>query len=277
MQQTLARETSISGRSLHTGEKCTITFFPAEEDSGIRFRRNDVPGKPEIPADVQNVVAADILRRTTIGNEAGVRIHTVEHILATLLGLGIDNARVELNRSEPPFVDGSARPYVEALQKAGVRAQSKPKRYHRLEKAIALRANGVEISAVPANELRVTFFVDFPGTIVGKQTAHFTITEETFSREIAPARTFCFLSEIEELQRQGLIKGGSISQAVVIGEKGILNSKLRFADEIVRHKILDLLGDLCLLGAALKAHVIAHKSGHLANVAFVQKLRKEAP
>jgi UDP-3-O-[3-hydroxymyristoyl] N-acetylglucosamine deacetylase/3-hydroxyacyl-[acyl-carrier-protein] dehydratase len=209
MQQTLAREVSISGKSLHTGEQCRITFLPAAEDHGIRFKRIDLPEKPEIVADVQNVVETDIYRRTTIGNEAGVRVHTVEHILATLLGLGIDNALIELDKSEPPFVDGSARPYVEALQKTGARQQSKPRRYYTLRKVITLREGGVEITAVPAGELRITFFVDFPGTIIGKQSAHFAVTQETFSREIAPARTFCFLSEVEELQRQGLIKGGS--------------------------------------------------------------------
>lgn len=275
-QRTIARRVSFQGKGLHTGAESIVTFCPAPENSGVRFKRADLPECPEIPATIEYVVPTEIYRRTTIGNAHGVRIYTVEHLLATFLGLGIDNIVVEVNSSEPPFADGSALPFVETLLDAGIVEQRAARRYYVVDKPIVYSENGIEITALPSEQLIISFFVDFAHPIIGTQTANFIIEPETFHQQIAPARTFCFLHEVEELQQKGLIRGGSLKSAVVIGETTILNERLRFEDEIVRHKVVDILGDLYLLGCPIKGHIMASRSGHAANINFVKFLRKDA-
>jgi UDP-3-O-[3-hydroxymyristoyl] N-acetylglucosamine deacetylase/3-hydroxyacyl-[acyl-carrier-protein] dehydratase len=301
-QRTIARETSCTGIGLHTGNKTTATFRPAPVNTGVRFVRTDLPGRPEIPADIEHVV--DISRGTTIAIQ-DAKVHTVEHLLAALAGLGIDNLYVELDSNEPPVGDGSALVFVEALNEAGYVEQDSPKDYVVIEDTILyddVKNEGIELMALPSDDdFRITYMIDYQNPALGTQyTSTTSSVEEVFAREYAPARTFCFLSEVEQLKEQGLIKGGTLDNAVVIvdkevdaqeidylrklfgmegevfvGSNGLLNgTPLRFPNEFCRHKALDLLGDLFLLGAPIRGHILAARSGHKANIELVKKLRK---
>jgi len=299
-QKTIKASASCVGRGLHTGVECTITFKPASPNFGVRFIRLDIEGCPEIKADIDHVV--DISRGTTI-QQNGARVHTVEHVLAAISGLGLDNVLIELTGKEPPVMDGSSAPFVSALQKTGFVEQDVQKEILIIDKVIAYSdpEAGIEVHVLPSDRFRLTFMIDYKLKSLGAQyIAQYNI-EETFAEEIAPARTFCFLSEIETLREQGLVKGGDLDNAVVIldkevdqaeldklkhlfsikrevihGDNGILNGKkLRFTNEPVRHKMLDLIGDLALLGMPIQGHVIAARSGHRANVELVKKIKKE--
>lgn len=271
-QQTIAREARISGVGLHTGNTTNLVFKPAPVGYGIRFVRVDLPEQPEVPVRADNVVLEDLLRQTAIGT-GPAQIMTVEHVLAAVSGLGIDNLRMELDANEPPIADGSAQPFVDTLLAAGIVAQEAPRQYFEVTKPVVLLENGgVELVAIPSPRLEITFKIEYDHPAVGICAASFLITPEIFQKEIAPARTFCFYRDIEQIRDAGLIKGGSLENAVVIGEDRVLNDNLRFSDEIVRHKILDIIGDLTLLGRPLKAHIIAVRSGHSYNVRFVRKI-----
>ncbi len=299
LQRTISKPVSISGIGLHTGTKCGMTFKPAPENYGVRFIRVDMDGKPEIPANADNVV--DISRGTTLGvGEA--KVYTVEHVLAAIVGLQIDNIIIEMDGIEPPIGDGSSSPFVEALKEAEFVQQAEPKDYLVIDETVIYHdeANQVDIVALPLDNYRVTVMVDYQNPALGSQHTGLFDLEKEFASEFAPARTFCFLSEIEELASQGLIKGGDIDNAVVIvdkkaseaelkniqkilgvketltlGENGILNNKeLRFRNEPVRHKLLDLVGDLALIGAPIKAQILAARPGHKANVEFAKQIRK---
>jgi UDP-3-O-[3-hydroxymyristoyl] N-acetylglucosamine deacetylase/3-hydroxyacyl-[acyl-carrier-protein] dehydratase len=298
-QQTIRKPVSYTGIGLHTGNKSTIKFLPAGENYGIRFRRIDLQGSPEIQADIDHVV--DISRGTTIGI-GEVKVHTVEHVLAAIVGLQIDNVLIELDSNEPPVGDGSSKPYVEALLKAGVEKQEAPKDYLIIDQTIRYtdESRGVDIVALPTDDFRITVMVDYHNPALGSQhTGLFDLTKE-FVHEFAPARTFCFLHEVEVLREQGLIKGGNLDNAIVIvdreispaelkrlatklgiresvilGSNGILNDReLRFKNEPARHKLLDLLGDLALIGVPLKAQVLAARPGHASNIEFAKRIRK---
>jgi UDP-3-O-[3-hydroxymyristoyl] N-acetylglucosamine deacetylase/3-hydroxyacyl-[acyl-carrier-protein] dehydratase len=298
-QRTISKPSSMSGIGLHTGKKCTMTFKPAPENYGIRFIRVDLEGKPEIPAIADNVV--DISRGTTIG-VGDAKVHTIEHVLAATVGLQIDNLIIELDASEPPIGDGSSIPYVEALRKVGFVQQNEPKDYLIIDETVIYHEeeNQIDIVALPLDSYRVTVMVDYQNPALGSQHTGLFDLEKEFVSEFAPARTFCFLSEIEELASQGLIKGGDLDNAVVIvdkkateteltnmqkalglkeklsiGDNSILNNKkLRFRNEPVRHKLLDLIGDLALIGAPVKAQILAARPGHRANVEFAKQVRK---
>lgn len=299
-QQTIGKPITISGVGLHTGNKSNMTFHPAPPNTGIYFRRADLEGSPQLKADIENVI--DISRGTTIGKGAVV-VHTVEHVMAAIAGLSIDNLVVELDNNEPPVIDGSALPFVHALKNAGIVQQDSPRDYLVIEKTIVYSEDkrGVDIVVFPSDEFRITFLIDYKNPALGTQyTAMYSMKDE-FETEFAPARTFCFLSEVEALYKNGLIKGGNLDNAIVIVDrevgtseigrlKQMLNvtadvkfemngylasSQLRFKNEPVRHKALDLLGDLALLGVPLKAHIQAARSGHAANVELVKKIRKE--
>lgn len=298
-QRTIANPVSMSGIGLHTGTECTMTFKPAAENTGIRFVRVDLGGNPEIPAVAEHVV--DVSRGTTIGiGEA--KVHTVEHVLAAIMGLQIDNIIIELDGIEPPVGDGSALPYVEVLQKAGFVQQEAPKDYLVIDETVMYHneEKQIDIVALPLDGYRITVMVDYQNPALGSQHTGLFDLEKEFVTEFAPARTFCFLSEVEALANQGLIKGGDLDNAVVIvdhnlndaelkelgqkigitenfvlGEHGILNNKqLRFKNEPVRHKLLDLMGDLALIGAPIKAQILAARPGHKANVEFAKQIRK---
>ena len=222
-------------------------------------------------ADIDHVV--DVSRGTTIGIN-GVRVATVEHVLAAICGLGIDNVDIEVDADETPVGDGSAVPFMETLKEAGIVEQDAEREYIEIAQPVYCKSDDKTLSVLPADETRLTVTIAYDHVAVGTQYASYTITPESFETEIAPARTFCFLREVRMLQEQGLIKGGSLENAIVIGDESILNDDLRFPDEFVRHKILDLLGDLFLLGRPLKGHVIAVKSGHPLHVDFSKQVKK---
>jgi len=270
-QRTIAEEVSYSGVGLHTGSLTTVTFKPAPADSGIVFYRTDLDASPAIPAQVDNVV--DVSRGTTIGI-GDVKIHTIEHAMASLAGLGIDNMIIEVDADEIPVGDGSALPVMNTLLRAGVVELDAEKQYICVDHPVYYRKDDVTLSILPSDELRITMTIAYDHPTVGTQYASFTITEDTFKTDLAPARTFCFLREVKMLQEAGLIRGGSLESAVVIGDDGILNDTLRFPDEFVRHKILDLLGDTYLLGCPLKGHIIGAKCGHEKNVNFSKQIQK---
>lgn len=298
-QRTIKEPCSMSGVGLHTGAQCTMTFKPAPENCGIKFVRIDLGGCPEIPAIADNVV--DISRGTTIGI-GDARVHTVEHVLAAVAGLQIDNIIIEIDGIEPPIGDGSAMPYVEILLKAGIEQQQAPKDYLIIDETVQYHNEDgqVDIVALPLDSFRVTVMVDYQNPALGSQHSGLFDLEKEFINEFAPARTFSFLSEIEMLADRGLIKGGNLDNAVVIvdkkvengeldelsrklglegkitlGNTGFLNDKtLRFRNEPVRHKLLDMLGDLALIGAPIKAQILAARPGHKANVDFAKQIRK---
>ena len=298
-QRTIAKPVHFSGVGLHTGLKSRVTFRPAPVNHGIRFVRTDLENSPEIIPHIDNVV--DLNRGTSI-EQNGVRIHTVEHVLSAISGLQIDNVYVELTNKEPPVGDGSAKPFVNVLQKAGYVEQSEIRQYFRVDEPITITQpnRNAEIVVLPSEEFRITFLVDYENPAIGKKYTSMYSLEKEFVKEFAPARTFCFLHEVEELHKAGLIRGGNLSNAIVVvdrkleskdikslkkllgikgkvtvPESGILNGKkLRFENEPVRHKTLDLIGDLALLGMPIKAHILAARSGHLTNVMLVKRLSK---
>ncbi len=270
-QRTITEEVSYNGVGLHTGSLTTVTFKPAPADSGIVFYRTDIESSPAIPALVDNVV--DVSRGTTIGI-GDIKIHTIEHAMACLAGLGIDNLIVEVDADEIPVGDGSALPVMNTLLKAGIVELESEKHYIQVDHPVYYRKDDVTLSILPSDVLRITMTIAYDHPTVGTQYASFTISEDSFKNELAPARTFCFLREVKMLQEAGLIRGGSLESAVVISDEGILNDTLRFPDEFVRHKILDLLGDTYLLGHPLKGHIIGAKCGHEKNVNFSKQIQK---
>jgi UDP-3-O-acyl N-acetylglucosamine deacetylase len=249
-----------------------MTFLPAEANTGIRFVRVDLEGHPEIVVEPDHVIGVE--RGTSIGID-GSKVHTIEHVLAALAVRGIDNLRIELDSSEPPVGDGSSLPFWKALQEAGLTELNAERRRYRVEEPIFYEDGGVEITLLPSDRLQVSFSIDFDHPLVQHQFESFEITPDTFEKEIAPARTFGFLREIEQLREAGLIRGGNLRNAIVIGDDEILSEeRLRFPTELVRHKILDLLGDLKVLNVDIQAHIIAHRSGHRTHLALVQILKR---
>lgn len=269
-QQTIGRPARYAGIGLHSGNRVTMTILPAPPNSGIRFRRADLEGKPEIEARIENVV--ETTRSTTLG-KGNVKIHTVEHVLAALAGYGIDNAIIELDANEPPVGDGSARQFCKAIETAGIVPQPEPKTPWIVPEPIKVELGDTLMTLFPGNDtLRISC------TSADKQ-GRFTqfysvdVTPETWEREIAHARTFCFFDEVEVLIREGLIKGGSLENAIVIRDDAVLTTEpLRYPDEFVRHKILDIIGDLALLGRPVYGHLVALRPSHSANCALVRLL-----
>lgn len=298
-QRTLKKSINLSGIGLHTGNQSTITFHPAAPNFGYRFIRNDVPEKIEIPALVDYVV--DLSRGTTLGI-GDIKVHTVEHVLAALAGLKIDNCLIELSANEPPVFDGSSKRYVEALLEAGIEEQEAEREYFYVDETIDYKNEEkfVEIVALPLNDYRLTVMIDYFNPALGSQHTGLFDLEKEFVSEFAPARTFCFLNEVEMLHQAGLIKGGNVDSALVIidkevteadlsniakmlnldeppfvGENGYLNNKaLRFKNEPARHKLLDMIGDLTLIGVPIKAQILAARPGHAANYEFSKLVRK---
>ena len=278
-QRTIGKETSIEGIGLHTGVKGVMRFLPAPVDHGIRFVRTDLPGKPEVRVRPENAHFDPGAGRRTILQQDGVQVHTMEHVLAAVAGLGIDNLVIETDSMEvPEGHDGSAGPIAEALESAGLVDQEKPTRHIKVTKPVRWSENGVELSAVPYHGFRITFRIEYDHPLIGVQERSFEITPETFLEEIAPARTFVLERDLDSLRQSGWIKGGRIESAIVVGKDKVLNNdKLRYPDEFVRHKILDLLGDLFILGGPLLGHVTAKRSGHQGHVAFVKHLKETLP
>ena len=279
-QRTLAREISIQGTALHTGEAVTLTLKPAPADHGIVFKRIDLNGAPELKPLVDQVT--DLVRSTTIQN-GHAKIHTVEHVLSALSGCGVDNVIIEMNASEPPIMDGSAKPYVNMILEAEPVEQDKERDYFTLDAPISVTKGDSSIIALPCDELKISCTsADNRG--IHTQHLSLSIDPDSYITQIAAARTFTIYEDIEELLKLGKIKGGSLDCAVVIkGDKIISKEPLRFKDEFVRHKILDIIGDIVLLGMPLKAHIVATRPGHAINAeltkALFEKLqeRKKGP
>lgn len=297
-KRTIKDTISYRGIGLHSGETSTLTFKPAGKDDGVIFVRTDMEGDPEIPADIDHVV--DISRGTTIGiNKATVA--TIEHVLAAVKGLNIDNIRIEVTGPEVPVADGSSIVFMELLKKVGIVEQDTEREYLEITEPISFSApaDNVDIVIVPSDDLKVTFMVDYRHKALGTQYT-FLPSIDYFETEFASARTFCFLHEIIMLKEHGLIKGGSLENALVVadpetskeeidklknifgyegnimvGADGLLNhTPLRYYNEFVRHKVVDLIGDIALLGVPIKGHILAARSGHKTNVELVKKLRK---
>ncbi len=269
-QHTLAKPASITGISLHTGEQVTLTLQPAPEDFGFKFRRIDLEDKPFIPALVEKVQKVE--RATTIA-EGGVNVHTVEHVISALTGMGVDNAIIEMDANEPPIVDGSAQPFVELIKKAGLVAQSAPRRVFEIREPIYQETrDGTILTIVPDKKFRISCTNVGPG---GRFTQFISleINPEVYEKEIAPARTFVYYEDIAPLMEKGLIKGGTLEAAVVVrGDTLLSKQPLRFQDEFVRHKILDIIGDLMLCGRRITGHVIAVRPGHGPNTELARSI-----
>jgi UDP-3-O-[3-hydroxymyristoyl] N-acetylglucosamine deacetylase/3-hydroxyacyl-[acyl-carrier-protein] dehydratase len=251
-----------------------MRFLPAPENTGVVFRRVDVDPPVDIPARVEfTPEISDVPRNTTLEKQ-GVRIHTVEHVLAAVSGLGIDNLVIEIDKDEPGEPsDGSCVPFVEILRDAGVVRQHAPRAVFEVRDPVTLRDGAVELTAVPYDGFRISFTIHYDNRVIATQYASFDLDTESFVREIAPARTFALKSDVVELRERGFIRGGTLDNAVVVDEEHIVNDvPLRFPDEFVRHKILDLVGDLSLLGRPVRGHIIAVRSGHQTNAQFVRRL-----
>ena len=271
LQRTLRRSISCTGIGLHSGKKVSLSLKPAPAGSGVRFQRTDLGGA-EVAANVRHV--ATLNYATGLAN-AAASVDTVEHLLAALSSQGVDNVLVELNHPEVPIMDGSAAPFVYLIQEAGTRRLSVPRKYLRVLRPVSVERGDKRISLYPADQFKITYTINFDHALLRHQSRTFVVSDEAFAQEIAPARTFGFLKEVEMLRQQGLALGGSLDNAVVLGETGPLNT-LRFDDEFVRHKILDAIGDLSLVGHPLLAHVVVHRGGHALHTALAATLL-EAP
>jgi UDP-3-O-[3-hydroxymyristoyl] N-acetylglucosamine deacetylase/3-hydroxyacyl-[acyl-carrier-protein] dehydratase len=273
-QATLAREISYEGVGIHTGERCRVRFRPAPPGAGIRFVRTDLPDHPEIPVAPENALYDTHQGRRTILRCGPAEVHTVEHLLAAVSGVGIDNIRIELDAREPGDPgDGSAALFVDLLKQAGREEQDEERHYLDLHGPVRFQRGIAELVAVPHPSLRLSVTIEFPQTFIGTQHAAFDVVPEVFTREIAPARTFVLQRDVEKLRSAGLIQGGSLQNAILVDDNRVVNEGgLRFSNEFVRHKVLDLLGDLTLLGRPLRAHVMAWRSGHESHIPFVQEI-----
>ncbi|HZJ38695.1 MAG TPA: bifunctional UDP-3-O-[3-hydroxymyristoyl] N-acetylglucosamine deacetylase/3-hydroxyacyl-ACP dehydratase [Chthoniobacterales bacterium] len=272
-QQTLARSASVSGTSLHTGERVTLKLQPAPIDFGLKFKRKDLQDEPTIDATIANLKTVE--RATTIG-EGSMRVHTVEHVLSSLSAMGVDNAVIEMDANEPPIGDGSARPYVDLIKKAGIVAQEASRRVFDVREPIHVETkSGSILIILPDTKFRISCTQAGPNG----QFAQFLSTEITpaiYEREIAPARTFVYYEDVQPLMDKNLIKGGSLENAIVVRGEAILSKEpLRFQDEFVRHKIIDIIGDLALFGQRIRGHVVAVKPGHGVNAELARALARE--
>jgi UDP-3-O-[3-hydroxymyristoyl] N-acetylglucosamine deacetylase/3-hydroxyacyl-[acyl-carrier-protein] dehydratase len=272
-QHTVGKTASFSGTSLHTGEKVSLKLHPAPVDHGIKFKRNDLQDEPTIDARIDNLKTVE--RATTIG-EGPVRVHTVEHVLAALSGMGVDNAMVEMDANEPPIGDGSAQPYVDLIKRAGVTAQEEPRKFFDVREPMHVESKtGALLVLLPDEKFRISCTQAGPDNRFAQYLST-EVTPAVFEREIAPARTFVFYEDVESLMEKNLIKGGSLENAIVVRGEAVLSKEpLRFADEFVRHKILDIIGDLALIGRRIRGHVIAVKPGHAVNADLARALARE--
>ena len=262
---------SCSGVGLHSGAPVNLSVLPAPAGTGIVFHRTDLDGF-QIEASGRNV--ARVSYATSLMKK-GVLISTTEHLLSAFIGAGIDNAIVELDNLELPILDGSARPFVEMIQKAGVRRQRKARTYLRIVREIELREGDKFIAVYPANTYSVSYSINFPHPLIGRQTFCVQLTNGSYLREIAPARTFGFVHEAEAMRQQGLIRGVSTENAIVMDRTKVLNPPLRFPDEFVRHKVLDLIGDLALIGKQILGSVVADRAGHAMHTALVSRILRD--
>lgn len=269
-QKTLRGTMEFAGIALHTGEETSVRILPAAADTGYRFQRVDIPGAPQIEANVSNI--SDTLLATSIGLN-GASVKTVEHLLSALAGSGVDNALIEVSGDEVPIMDGSAGPFVRGIEMVGLRDQEEPKRLLRIKEGVRTGDNKSWASLEPSDAFRISFTIDFDHPVIGRQALDFDYTPEAYRSEIAFARTFGLLRDVEMMRESGLALGGSLDNAVVVGDDRVVNPDgLRAPDEFVRHKVLDAVGDLSLLGIPIIGSYTGHRAGHAVNRSLMQEV-----
>ncbi|MEX2530290.1 MAG: bifunctional UDP-3-O-[3-hydroxymyristoyl] N-acetylglucosamine deacetylase/3-hydroxyacyl-ACP dehydratase [Gemmatimonadota bacterium] len=269
---TLMESIELRGVGVHSGEEAVITIRPAPSGTGIRFRRVDLPDTPEIPADLEHVADTD-LGTSLVADDGETRVLTVEHVLAALSAGGATNASIDLSGPEPPILDGSFLPYLDAVRTAGIETQEGTVPVIRVARPLTVDAAGDSSYVVtPSTGLRISATIDFEHPTIGRQFGSFAVEQDTFRRDLAPARTFGFLNEAERLRERGLARGSSLENTLVLNDDGVMNDGLRFPDEFLRHKVGDVVGDLALLGARVEGHVVADRPSHTGNVALARAL-----
>lgn len=274
-QKTIAKEFSISGFGLHTSNKANVKFKPAEINTGINFVRVDLPDKPVIKASVGSLLSAERSPRRTSVGKGEAEVQTIEHLMAALCGAGIDNICIEIDNNEIPGMDGSSLNFLELINRCGIVEQEKERYFYSVKEPIFVEEDSSYIIALPSNEFKVSYTLSYNHAFIRKDFLEVNLTKDIFSAEIAAARTFCLEEEANELQREGMGLGANYGNTLVVGKNGVIKNKLRFENEFVRHKILDLIGDLYLLGVPLKAHIIALKSGHSLNLKLSLKIASQ--
>ena len=267
-QRTLRRSVSFSGIGLHTGYDVNMTLVPATPGTGLRFRRADLQW---FEIEARRAYVAKVSYATTLMKK-GVMLSTVEHILSAIYGLEISNLYIDIDAMEAPIMDGSCGCFVQAIEQAGIEEQNAPRRFLVVEKPIEVRIEDKFAGVYPSETPGAAYFIDFEHKAIGRQRIELELTPESFCREIARARTFGFTADIEYLKKLGLVRGGSLDNAVVLGPDGIINQQLRFPDEFVRHKLLDLLGDIALVGFPIIGHLRAERAGHAIHAALAEKI-----
>lgn len=266
--RSIRQEVRCAGVGLHSGRRVNLVLKPAPAGHGVVFRRTDLGGV-EIPASRESLSAIDYA--TTL-SRSRASVSTTEHLLSAVYALGVDNLLVELDGAELPIMDGSAAPFVYLLHEAGIRTLSEPRQYLRIRQPLSVGREDKSMAIYPSDSFRISYTIRFNHPLIGYQTGTFAVSSEIYAAEIAPARTFCFLKDVEALRKKGLTLGGSLDNAIVLDDVSILNDKLRFGDEFVRHKMLDAIGDLALLGMPLLGHVVGYRAGHALHSEFVSKL-----
>jgi len=268
LQRTVRKEIKAEGTGLHTGKKCSMRLMPAPKDSGLIFHRKD--RQEYIYANLNTV--SDTAYATTLGTN-GTSVRTVEHLLAALAGLGIDNLVIEMEGPEVPIFDGSSKRFVEFIIESGVQDQSSKRPHMKITKPFSFKEGDAEIHALPYNGRSITYQINYPHKLLGNQQMTFEFEEEIFASEIAPARTFGFLKDVQKLRASGLAKGGSLENAIILSDSGIINqTALRYKDEFLRHKLLDFIGDMSLIGFPVLGYLIARRTGHTTNLKFARAL-----
>ena len=270
-QQTIKKSISISGIGLHSGKLVEITLMPAEIDYGVKFVRTDKKTDNIVDAVWSNV--SETVLSTTISNKSGVKVSTIEHLMSALSGLHIDNLIIYINTSEVPIMDGSSKPFVDLIENVGIKIQNKKRKLLNIKKTIEVKKNNSSAKIIPNNQFSIDFEIDFPSHLVSRQSCQLQLINGNYKTDIAAARTFGFEKDVKYLRANGLALGGSLDNAVVVGEKKILNEDgLRYTDEFVRHKILDSIGDLYLAGSPIIGYFYGNKSGHHLNNQLLRKL-----
>lgn len=280
-QKTIEKDFFLEGKGLQTGKPVKVFFYPGKENQGIIFIRRDLENKPSIP--LGNLLELQTNRRSKIGLaypikegvSGGVYVETVEHILAALWGSEVDNIKIELDSSEPPALDGSSLEFLEALKKAGVKSQPTPREFVEVKGPIWVEDKESFLGIFPSQVFKVSYILEYPDPAIGRQFFSSVLNPEVFRKEIAPARTFCLKQEAEALLKQGYGKGANFKNTLVMDEDGPIDNVLRFPDEPVRHKVLDLIGDLYLLGKPIRGRVIAIRSGHKLNLRLMEKIKEK--
>ena len=275
-QKTIQKEATVKGIGLHTAKEANLIFKPADVDRGINFVRTDLPGRPLVEARIENSLSYSRSPRRTSIAKNGTELYTIEHLMAALSGLGIDNLSIEINNEEVPGLDGSSESFFNILMEAGLKQQDKPRHHYSIKEPIVIEEDNSSIIALPSSEFKISYTLSYSHPLLKAQFMETSINSQIFKRELASARTFCLEDEAGELQHQGFGQGANYENTLVFGKDGIIiKNKLRYNDEFVRHKILDLLGDLYLLGEPIEGHIIALKSGHSLNLKLVRRIKEQ--